>query len=109
VEGIRRIESWSRVSGAVGGLEARYARTDDALSVTHGMSLTPERTAVLEALASEKTVEQLCGSTPLSDFELCRTLWAFRVIGVARRTDASAEPRSREIEDEGLGFVLPEA
>jgi hypothetical protein len=108
IEGIRRIESWSRVNAAVGGLEARYTQGVRSLETT--MTLNPERTALLDALATEKTVEELCGTTPLSDFELCRTLWAFRVIGVARRTDVPPAPSSSsEIEDEGLGLVLPEA
>jgi hypothetical protein len=108
IEGIRRVDSWSRVNAAVGGLEARYTQGVRSLETT--MTLTPERTALLDALATEKTVEELCGTTPLSDFELCRTLWAFRVIGVARRTDAPPVPSSSsEIEDEGLGLVLPEA
>ena len=108
LEGIRRIESWTRVNAAIGGLDARYIQGVRSLETT--MTLTPERTVVLDALATEKAVAELCGTTPLSDFELCRTLWAFRVIGVARRTDAPPTPTpSSEIEDEGLGLVLPEA
>jgi hypothetical protein len=108
IEGIRRIESWTRVNAAIGGLDARYIQGVRSLETT--MTLTPERTVVLDALATEKAVGELCGTTPLSDFELCRTLWAFRVIGVARRTDAPpAATPSSEIEDEGLGLVLPEA
>jgi hypothetical protein len=109
VEGIRRIDSWGRVNRAIGGLEARYVRSPGFEQVSGSMSLSPERMAVLEALAMEMTVEQLCGTSPFSDFELCRTLWAFRVIGLARRTDAPVEPASPSIEDEGLGLVLPEA
>jgi hypothetical protein len=109
VEGIRRIDSWTRVNGAIGGLDARYSRAERYAEVTPTMTLTLERMSLLEALTAERSVGELCGTTPLSDFELCRTLWAFRVIGLARRTDSPPETTSREIEDEGLGFVLPEA
>lgn len=108
IEGIRRIDSWTRVNGAVGGLEARYVQGERSLETS--MTLTTELAMLLEALATEKTVGELCGTTPLSDFDLCRTLWAFRVIGVVRRADAPPSPTSSsEIEDEGLGLVLPEA
>ena len=109
VEGIRRIDSWTRINRAVGGFAARFIRAPHYEQVAQGMTLSPERAVLLEAMAHEMTVEALCGSTPLSDFELCRTLWAFRVIGLVRRTDAPDASDVQEIEDEGLGMVLPEA
>ncbi len=109
VEGIRRIESWTRINRAVGGLAARFIRSSNYVQLTQGMTLSPERAVLLEAMADEMPVEALCGSTPMSDFELCRTLWAFRVIGLVRRTDAPDAAVSHEIEDEGLGLVLPDA
>jgi len=51
-------------------------------------------------------VDGLCGQPGLSDFDVCRTLWAFRVIGLVRRVDAQAP--AVEIEDESLGIVVPE-
>jgi hypothetical protein len=44
----------------------------------------------------------------ITDFEVCRTLWAFKVIGLVRRTDAVAKPKA-VMEDEGLDMVLAES
>ncbi len=53
------------------------------------------------------TIEAICHESTLPDFEVCRTLWAFKVIGVVRRVDAPAPTAGAE-EDEGLGLVLPQ-
>lgn len=52
-------------------------------------------------------METLCQGSSLADFEVCRTLWAFRVIGLVRRVDAAVAVSAPDLMDEGLGFVLP--
>ena len=105
LEGIRRIEAWSRIARGVGGLGARYLRADGYERVVRGMTLPPEKTALLDLLATPLEVEAICAASTLPDFEICRTLWAFRVTGIATRLDAE-EARPRAVEDEGLGDVL---
>lgn len=107
LEGIRRIESWSRIQRAVGGLEARYERAPDYEHELPSLTLSIEKLNLLVSLTKRATVESICAESPMSDFEVCRTLWAYRVIGVVRRVDPPAA-RPPLVEDEGLGFVLPE-
>ena len=47
-------------------------------------------------------MESLLGETMLNHFEACRTLWAFRVIGLVRRVE-DVTP----LDEDGLEFVLP--
>jgi hypothetical protein len=105
MEGIRRIDSWSRVDRALGGIAARYERTTGHEAVARNMKMGPERQALLQSLATPQTVEQVCVASALSDFEACQALWAFSVIGLVRRIDVAA-PAAPVEEDEGLGFVL---
>jgi hypothetical protein len=105
MEGIRRIESWTRIDKAVGGVEARYARAEGCEAVLASMELSPEKLA-LATFGGTKTVESLCADSSLSGFEVCRTIWAFRVIGVVQRKDAAAVAESALADDEGLGAVL---
>lgn len=107
MEGIRRIDSWSRVERGVGGISARYARADGYDRVLRAMTLVPEKAAVLEALQGERDVEAICAGSSLPDFDVCRTVWAFRVIGVARRIDLPASDHPH-VDDEGLGLLLSE-
>ena len=106
MEGIRRIDSWSRIDRAVGGPDARYERAPAYADVIRGMRAAPEKMALLHALDEPRGVEMLCGAAGLPDFEVCRVLWAFRVIGLIRRIDEP--PGVVELEDESLGIVVPE-
>jgi hypothetical protein len=106
MEGIRRIDSWTRIDRAVGGLDARYERAPAYADVIRGMRAAPEKMALLRALDQPARVEELCGAAGLPDFEVCRALWAFRVIGLIRRVDEATGPL--DLEDESLGIVVPE-
>ena len=106
LEGIRRIDSWTRIDRAVGGPDARYERAPAYADVIRGMRAAPEKMALLRALDAPMRVEALCGAAGLPDFEVCRALWAFRVIGLVRRIDDAAV--AEDLEDESLGIVVPE-
>ncbi len=106
MEGIRRIDAWSRIERAVGGPEARYERAADYESVIPQMTLSLEKLAILTTLHEPRTVMEICDESTLADFEVCRVLWAFGVVGVVRRVDAPARAAA-PIEDEGLDMVLP--
>jgi hypothetical protein len=104
LEGIRRIESWGRIDRGVGGLRAVYSRANRYDEALRGIVLRPEMQSILTSLEGTRTVDEICGDSKLGSFEVCRALWAYRVIGVVRRVDAPAPKPS--VEDEGLGFVL---
>lgn len=105
LEGIRRIEAWSRVDRGVGGIDARYTRADGYENALRNMTLSFEKLSLLTSLNEARSVAEICAESSLPDYEVCRTLWAFRVIGVVRRPD-SPRPARPLPEDEGLGFVL---
>ena len=65
------------------------------------MTLAPEKLALLTFLTQARTVEQICDASSLPDFEACRTLWGYRVVGVVRRLSATGAPAAPE--DDGLG------
>jgi Domain of unknown function (DUF4388) len=102
LEGIQRIDAWSRVERGMGGIAARYVRSPHNQEIARAMNLGLPQVELLEALENERTVEDLCETLPLADFDICKTLWAFGVIGVAHRTDTPAV----EGDDEGLGLWL---
>jgi hypothetical protein len=57
------------------------------------MTLTPEKLLLLAGHEGERDVVTMCRESELSNFEACRTIWAFRVIGVLKQVPA-ASPRS---------------
>jgi uncharacterized protein DUF4388 len=105
VEGIRRIDSWTRIDRAVGGLAVRYQRVADHEAKLRSVSLSPEKMAILTDMSAIRTVEQICEGSNLPDFEVCRTLWAFRVVGAVKRLGESSTAGA---DDDGLGIVITE-
>jgi tetratricopeptide (TPR) repeat protein len=85
LEGVRRVEAWSRIERGVGSLEARYARAPGYEQALDQMTLSLEKLSLLTALETEQDLGTICRQSTLSHFEVCRTLWAYRVIGVVRR------------------------
>jgi hypothetical protein len=106
MEGIHRIESWSRIVRATGGIGARYLRTGDSLMALAEMSLSPEQAALLATWNGVKTVGELCEASSLPDFDCCRCIWAFRVIGAVRSLEIPAPAEEVEADADGLGSLL---
>jgi hypothetical protein len=104
--GIGRIESWSRIDGALGGVDAVYCRAQSADRVLPDMMLSPEMRAVAASLDTPQRVGDICDRSSLPDIDVCRALWAFRVLGVARQVDVAPPSPEAGIDDDGLGMVL---
>ena len=96
VEGIRRIHAWSRIDRAIGGMEARYERASNFEEAMASTSLGPEMRAIVETLAAPRTVGEICAASTLVDFEVCRAIWAFRVLGILRRLDGTRRPHASQ-------------
>jgi hypothetical protein len=87
LEGIRRIDRWSRIERAVGSLETRYDRVEGYETVLRQMTLSPDKLALLTGLNAPQDLGAICRRSNMPHFDVCRTLWSFRVIGVVRRLD----------------------
>ncbi|PYQ18262.1 MAG: hypothetical protein DMF79_15510 [Acidobacteria bacterium] len=79
-------------------------RGSSMIQPLHQMALAPEPASILDLLEEVQDVDFPCARSGLPDFEACRTLWAFRVIGLIRRAEGSA-PRPLD-DDDGLEYVL---
>ncbi len=106
LEGLRRVQGWSRIVRALGGAQASYERSPNYEDIVGRMTLSLERLEILTNLHTARELEAICADARLTDIEVCRTLWAFRVVGAVHRTDVPA-PRGPE-DDEGLDVVLGE-
>jgi hypothetical protein len=100
LEGIRRVRSWSQLMRGLGDIGTVLAR---AGSPDYKIELSTEEQEVLAQVNGRSTVEQICDVSYLSQFETCRILWGFLVLGVVVRrgqTDTVAEEGARERERE---------
>ena len=108
VEGIRRIDAWSRIDRAIGGMDARYERAANFEEAMAPTSVGPDMRAIVATLAQPRTVGEICAASTLDDFDVCRAIWAFRVVGILRRLE-EAQPAAApgvSLDDDGLGDVL---
>ncbi len=85
--GIRGIDAWSRVVRGVGGLDARYLPASDLESRLGPLTLSPQQRALLE-FKEPQPAGALCRESALADFDVLKTLWAFRVAGILTRLPA---------------------
>jgi len=106
MDGIRRIESWGRIVRAVGGIDARYTRADGYELAAGEAGLPADVLMLLTDLDGTQSVGELCARSTLSDFEVCRCLWGYRVIGAVARQDQPEQPPAAIEDAEGLGSVL---
>jgi hypothetical protein len=102
LEGISQIEAWSRVERGCGGLQARYAAVKGSESLFNQLTLDVDQAALARAAKQGGDVERLCAESVLNHFEVCRTLWAFRVIGLVKRLEEAVP-----LDEDGLEYVLP--
>ena len=102
LEGISQIEAWSRVERGCGGLETRYAVVPGSEGLFNQLTLDVDQAALARAAKKGREVEALCAESVLNHFEVCRTLWAFRVIGLVKRLEHSVP-----LDEDGLEYILP--
>ena len=95
LEGIRRTRSWSRVLRGIGGDIDSVPVPTGNTEVLYKLELTDEEQEILSHVNGRATVEQICQVSYLTNFETCRILWAFKVLGVIRR-GPGGEPAARE-------------
>ena len=102
LEGISQIEAWSRVERGCGGLGARYAAVPGSEALFNQLTLDVDQAALARAAKKGREVEALCAESVLNHFEVCRALWAFRVIGLVKRLEESLP-----LDEDGLEYILP--
>jgi hypothetical protein len=102
LDGVSQIEAWSRVERGSGGLGARYAPVPGGEALFKQLTLDVDQAALLRSVKGARDVESLLGESMLNHFEACRSLWAFRVIGLVRRVEAATP-----LDEDGLEYVLP--
>lgn len=86
VEGMRHVASWARAYEVVGGLNAEYLSTRRAAEITSRLPLLPGERSLLDLCAAGVTLGEMCESSELGDFQVCRSVWALLVVGALMKS-----------------------
>lgn len=87
IEGVRRINAWARIQLAVGGSETHYKVGPRLGELGDSLDLSLEEWTMLSRCEGPVTLGHLCSQSPLMDFDVCRLVWAFTVVGLLERLD----------------------
>lgn len=86
LEGVRRIESWARVYEEVGGLATEYRATRDMPKIVRDLPLLPAEKAILAQCDTPTPLEEICEASDLSDYDVCRSVWALLILGALMKS-----------------------
>jgi hypothetical protein len=85
MEGIRRVQRWSRIQAGAGALDQRYTPSADSPSILEAITLTKDELSLVAVLDGTATLEEICASSRQADFAVCRAVWGLWVTGVLDR------------------------
>jgi hypothetical protein len=86
LEGIRRVESVSRIWEALGGLDVRYHATGRIERLSSDLNLSLEEWTLLSHCERPASLRELCRKSDLKDFDICRFVWAMLTLGIISRS-----------------------
>ena len=96
MEGVRRIERWTRIRRGVGGLGQQYALAADSASTMGDMALLKHEVDLIATLDGVMMLEEICAAARQSDFKVCRAVWGLWASGVLDRVPQDAAPARRD-------------
>jgi hypothetical protein len=80
--GLGRIERWDWVLAGLGNLDTAYQVSPVRDRILKRLKLDEAQSALLSALEQPMSARAVCRMDLLPDFQACRTLWAFKILGL---------------------------
>jgi hypothetical protein len=96
LEGVRRIQRWTRIRRGVGGLGQQYRLAADSASSMGDMSLQKDEVDLIASVDGVMTIEEICAAARQSDFRVCRAVWGLWAAGVLDRVPQDVAPGRRD-------------
>jgi hypothetical protein len=96
LEGVRRVDRWSRIRAGVGPLSQQYAMAAASSAVMSAVSLQKPELELVASLDGVLSVEEICRLSRLPDFQACRTIWALWAAAVLDRVPQDASQPVRD-------------
>ncbi|MGH9749973.1 MAG: DUF4388 domain-containing protein [Candidatus Polarisedimenticolia bacterium] len=86
-EGVKRLNSWVRAYEELGSLATEFLATKEAPALARELQLTNDEKQLLDLCAEQPmTLEELCDDSRLKDFDVCKAVWAFLIVGALMKS-----------------------
>lgn len=85
-EGIRRMHSWARAYEQIGGLNTEYRTTRDMPVIIKDLPIKAEEIHLLDMCDQPTTLGEMCQASPLSDLEVCHSIWWLYIVGALMKS-----------------------
>src|SRR5262249_34493625 len=96
MEGVRRIERWTRIRRGVGGLGQQYKLAPDSATTMGDMSLHKDEVDLIATVDGAMKLEEICAAARQSHLKVCRIVWGLWAAGVLLREPEDAVPGGRD-------------
>jgi len=83
---IHAIGSWAAILEEVGGLHPIYRSTREMAHIPRDLPLSPEEKDILRMCDAPTSLEEMCDASKLNDYDVCRSVWAFLVLGALMKS-----------------------
>lgn len=87
--GIGQIRKWSWIRKSVGPLNTVFRKHPDWPTVVKKMSITPAIHSLIDLLENPLGLETILRLSRVGNFETCKLLWAFLIIGIIEKVETS--------------------
>lgn len=104
LDGVQRIDRWSRISAALGDRSMTLRRTPGQDQRLFALDLAEDENGIFSLLSTPFTLAELCRMSYLSNFETCRIAWGLLCLNLVEevRGAATAGPAAEPAEADGL-------
>lgn len=100
VEGVRRIECWTRLVRGCGGIDNPQRRSAGHEALIESFEPESEERRIAEMMATTRTPRRVCAMSDVDDFRVCQILWTLRLLGTVEDAPAELEMDDDEITSE---------
>ena len=82
-DGVKSINSWSRILKGIGSIQHKMVPSAEASKLILNLTLEPEEQHLFSLCEKGQfTIEEICTMSYMSNFETCKHLWAFMMVGI---------------------------
>jgi hypothetical protein len=89
--GVNQIRKWSWIQKGVGSLTTVYRKRTDWPTIVKKMSITPSIHSLIDLLENPVSLEQILRRLKTSNFETCKLVWTFLIIGILEKVEVVEE------------------